>query len=172
MKRILALSLTILILLLAIGPAGMAFAATTADVSVTATPSYVAIADNTTTVAFGAVVASSTSNTSTSYVGITNTSSVQTDQTIAVTTSNWTGGVEWTHDDTATAGVDTAGLVSNRGGTWGTGDVIVKYASPNYIYENCPATTDYDYGLSLVAPTEFGDGVEKAITVRITAAAG
>lgn len=147
------------------------FAATTADVTVTATPQYIAISDNVSDYDFATVAASSTTNTSTEYVGITNTSTVETDQTIAVTTANWSGGVEWTHSDTATAGADTAGLVSERGGTWGAAEVIVKYATPNYIYEDCPATTDYDYGLSLVAPSSFGDGVEKEIIVRVTAAA-
>ena len=66
----------------------------------------------------------------------------------------------------------TAGLKANRGGSWGTGDIIVKFASPNYIYENCPITTDYSFGLKLWAPTVFTDGAQKTITVRITAVAG
>ena len=70
------------------------------------------------------------------------------------------------------SGVATAGLKANRGGTWGTGDIIVKYTSPNYIYENCPASTDYSFGLELYTPTEFTDGIQKGIIVRITAAAG
>lgn len=147
-------------------------AATTADVTVNATPEFIAIADNVTTIDFGVVAASSNTTVDTSYVGITNTSTVQTDQTIAVTTNSWSGGGGWTHSDTATAGADTAGLLANRGGTWGVGDVIVKYNSPNYIYENCVALTNYDYGLELVAPTSFSDGDEKTITVRVTAAAG
>lgn len=147
------------------------FAATTADVTVTATPAYVSIADNATTVDFGIVATSITSNTSTSHIAINNTSTVQTDMTISVTTANWSGGVEWTHSDTATPGADTAGLNSNNS-TWGTGDVIVKYASPNYIYENCPIGVDFTYGLSLVTPTSYTDSAEKTITVRVTAAAG
>lgn len=125
-----------------------------------------------TTYSFGTVQPSSTTNTTTSYFTITNSSTIQTDQTISVTTSNWSGGNQWTHSDTATQGADTAGLKSNRGGTWGTGDVIVKYSSPNYIYENCPASTNYSFGLGLWAPTSFSDGVVKTITVRISAAAG
>jgi hypothetical protein len=146
--------------------------ATTADVTVTATPEYIAIADNATTCDFGTVAASSSTNTSTSYIAITNTSSVQTDITVAVTGATWTGGTPWTHSDTATAGADTVGLKANRAGTWGTGDVIVKNASPNYIYENCPATTNFNYGLALIAPTSFSDGVQKTNTVRVTAVAG
>lgn len=121
---------------------------------------------------FGVVSASSSSNTTTDYFTITNSSNVTTDQTIGVTTSSWSGGVGWTHSDTATAGANTAGLKANRGGSWGSGDVIVKYSSPNYIYENCPASTSYDFGLGLVAPTSFSDGVEKEIVVRVTASEG
>ena len=168
-KLFISLILAIALIML---PAIPILAATTADVSVTATPEYIAIADNVTTIDYGVVSASSTPYTDTSQVGITNTSTVQTDQTISVTTSTWAGGVTWTHSDTATAGADTAGLEANRGGSWESGDIIVKNTSPNYIYENCPATTDYDYGLQLIAPTSFGDGVEKSITVRVSAAAG
>lgn len=156
---------------LAILFATAAQAATTADVTVTATPEYIAITDNVTTYDFGVVAASSTTNSSTTHFGITNTSSVETDMTISVTTSTWSGGVTWTHSDTATPGADTAGLQSQRGGTWGSDVVIVKNTSPNYIYENCPATTDFDYGISLLAPTSYTDAVEKSITLRITAAA-
>jgi hypothetical protein len=125
-----------------------------------------------TTYNFGSVAESSTYNTTTTYFTLTNASSIQTDQTINVTTSNWTGGVGWIHSDTCTPGVNTAGLKANRGGTWGTGDVIVPYSTSNYIYENCPASTNYTFGLKLYTPTEFTDGSVKTIIVRITAVAG
>ena len=63
-------------------------------------------------------------------------------------------------------------ILANRGGTWGTGDVIVKNAAPNFIYENCPATTSYSFGLGLWAPTVIYDGSEKSIVVRVSAVAG
>ena len=151
-----------------------AIAATTADVTVTATPAFVGVADNASSYDFGVIVASSTTNTSTSHVAITNTSTVQTDITIEVTTANWSGGTEWAHDNTGTPGADTAAMYSNNS-TWGTNDVIVESSvtgSPNYIYENCPAGVSFTYGLSLLAPTSFSDGTQKSITVRISAAAG
>lgn len=159
-------------MLLVVGLAVPALAATDADVDVTATPAYIAISDNATSYDFGVVSASSTPSTSTSYVAITNNSTVQTDITISVTTASWAGGVTWTHSETATPGADTAGLESNRGGTWDVGDVIVKNAAPNYIYENAPALISFNYGLQLIAPTSFSDGVEKSITVRVSAVAG
>lgn len=120
---------------------------------------------------FGVVAESTEPYTATDYFTITNNSTMQTDQTISVTSSTWTGGNAFTHSDTATPGADTVGLLSNRGGTWGVSDVIVKFSSPNYIYENCPATTSYDFGIKLLSPTSASDGAEKTNTVRITATA-
>ena len=122
---------------------------------------------------FGVVAESSTPSTTTTYFTIANTSTMQTDQTIGVTTATWGGGVTWAHSDTATPGTNTAGLKANKGGIWGTGDVIVKYSAPwNYIAENQLANTNYSFGLKLIAPTAFTDGVQKQIIVRITAVAG
>lgn len=170
MKRLL-LSL-VLSLMLATGFVTSALAATDADVTVTATPAYVAISSDQSSYDFGVVAASSTPSTTTIWATITNPSTVQTDQTISVTTSSWSGGVTWTHSDTNTPGADTAGMLTNRGGTWGVGDIIVKNAAPNFIYENAPASTGYSFGLLLTAPTSFTDGVQKSITVRVTAVAG
>ncbi len=127
-----------------------------------------------TTYDFGTVTESSTTNTTTTYFTIDNTSTMQTDQTISVTTANWTSaGVPWVHSDNATAGVDTAGLKANKAGTWGTGDIIIKYnATWNDIATNQAANTDYQFGLSLIAPSSFTDGVQKTIIVRVTAASG
>lgn len=168
-KLFLSLVLGLLLVLVVASPA---LALTTADVDVTATPAYVTISCNQTVYNFAVVAASSTPSTTTAWATITNGSTVQTDQTIGVTTATWAGGVTWTHSDTNTPGENTAGMVTNRGGTWGVSDVIIKYDTPNYIYENCPASTGYSFGLKLYAPTSFTDGVEKSITVRVSAAAG
>lgn len=153
-------------------PAQGVLAATTADISVNATPAFVGISCNVSTYNFGTVAASSTTNTSTSYFGITNSSTVQTDQTISVTTASWSGGPGWTHNDSGTPGDNATAIKANKAGSWGTGDVIVKNAAPNYIAENQTATTDYAFGLGLWAPTVLYDGAEKTITVRISAAQG
>lgn len=162
----------LLALALILIPSVSAFAATTADVTVTATPAYIAIADDQASYDFGVVAASATPSTATDWCAVTNTSTVQTDITIAVTAATWAGGVTWTHSDTCTPGENTAGMKANRGGTWGVSDIIIKYTSPEYIYENCPASTSFDYGIKLWAPTSFTDGVEKSNTVRVSAAAG
>jgi len=160
-------------LLLIVGLALPVVAATTADVTLTATFAFVGISDNDTAYDFGVVAAGSTTNTTAGVAqfAITNTSTVKTDMTISVTDATWTGGTAWTHSDTATAGADTVGL--RAGKTAGTvADVIVKNAAPNYIYENCPASTNFTYGLQLLAPTSGTDGVQKTNTLRITAAQG
>lgn len=152
--------------------ADRAEAVTTANITITVTPGAVALSCNVSSLAFGTVAVSGTSNTSTSYVGITNTSTVEGDFTIAVTANSWTGGATpWTHSDTATADADQCGMNSNRGGTWGTGDVIVKYTSPNYIFENCPSSTNFDFGLSMVMPTSSTVVDQKTNEVQVTVAA-
>ena len=152
-------------------------AATDADVTVTYTIEYLNITDNATTCAFGGVALSSTSNTSTSFVAITNNSTIQVDAYIGVTGATWTGATPHTHADDAVPGANTVGLLANKGGTWGTGDVIVKYgggtyATWNLISENLAADADFTYGLGLQAPTSSDDAVEKENTVRVTIVSG
>ncbi len=154
-----------------------ALGATTADVTVTFTPEYLAITDNATSYGFGTLALSSTTNSSTLQVAIDNTSTVQTDHTIAVVTDNWTGGTGIIHDNTGTPGADTVAMKACRGAAWLTASTVVVETlsgSPNYIYEDCPATTDFTYGLSLLTPTSVvaGNAVEQTNTVRITVAAG
>jgi len=160
-----------LALILILGMSVPAFAATTADVTVTATPSYVAITVSPTTYDFGVVAESATPSTTTIYFTVTNTSSVVTNNTVAVTTATWSGGVTWTHSDTATPGANTAGMKANKGGTWGTGDVIVQFTTPQILAASQAATTNWTFGLKLWAPTSFTDGVQKSIITRITATA-
>ena len=143
-----------------------------ADITVYATPESISITVDPVTYNFTFVALSATPSTTTSYFTIDNTSNTQTDQTISVTTTTWAGGVNWTHSETATPGADTAGLKANQGGSWGSGDVIVRNGSPLYIAENQTADTDFSFGLKLWAPISFGDYLQKSITVRVTAVTG
>src|SRR3989304_8793169 len=103
-RKLLALGIVVVMLLVFVLPMS-AIAATTSEFTVTATGEYIAQTDNVTSYAFGTGATSSTANTSTSYIGITNTSTVQTAATIAVTTTPWTsGGAGWAPDNTGTAG--------------------------------------------------------------------
>lgn len=170
--------LVVLAFLVMVGPAlvlgnsAPAQAVTTANITITVTPGVIGISCNASTLVLGTVLVNTTSNTSTSHFGITNSSTIEADFTIAVTGNTWTGGsTAWTHSDAATAGVDQCGMNSNRGGTWGTGDVVVKYASPNYIYEDCALLTDFDFGLSMVMPTSSTVNDQKTNVVQVTVAA-
>lgn len=161
----------VLALCLALLPAMVSqpvLAATTADITVNATGAYVEISCNQSVYDFGVVAASSTTNTSEAYFGIDNNSSVQTDQTISVTTTTWSGGLGWNHSDAGTAGDNTTAIYAHNT-SW---NIIVKNGSPNYVAENQAANTDYDFGLSLQAPTVLYDGTEKSITVRVSATQG
>ena len=150
-----------------------AFALQTADVTVNATPAYVSISCNGTALGwnFGVVAASSTTNTTNTRFEIDNLSTVITNQSIKVTTTNWTSaGIDWVHNDAATIGADQAALIANKGG--GGANVNVKFAAAfENIATNQAATTDYTFGLTLLAPSSFSDGTEKTNTCRITATA-
>ena len=168
MKVVLALLLA-LIPTLVMGQGALAL--TTADVTVNATPAFVEISVNASSYNFGVVAASSTTNTSVAYFGITNTSSVQSDQTISTTTTTWSGTEGWLHNDSGIPGDNATAILSNNT-TWGVTDVIVKNAAPNFTRENLPASTSYSFGLGLWAPTVLYDGSEKTVTVRISAVQG
>ncbi len=161
--------LAIMALILPIVLATPVFALTTADVTVNATPSYVAITVNITAYTFGIVTVSTNYSTALGYFGIDNTSTVVTNQTISVTGATWTGGVPWTHSDAGTPAADTVALFACKDG--GAFDVIVQNVTPLNLALNQAATTDYSFGLRLATPTAFTDGVLKDNTVRITAVA-
>lgn len=149
-----------------------AVAATSATVTVTYTVEYLDISDNVTTYDFGLVATSSETASLTAYFGVTDSSSVQTDNTISVTGATWTNGTAHTHSNTATPGADTVGVKASDGDA--AFDVVVETdaGSPNYIKENNAAGADWSYEIKLYAPTSTSDGVEKTNTLKITVAAG
>ena len=159
-------------LALVLVPAGVA-ADKTADITVTATPEFIGISVNPTTWGPSVPDGGLTVQTTTIYFTITNSSNVLTHQYIYVTGATWTSaGQTWTHSDTATSGVHTVGLKANKGGTWGTGDVIVRHDSQldaDRIAVSQAATTDYDFGLQMIGPTSNTDTDSKSNTVRIQA---
>ena len=159
----------VLLALLSMLVPAQVFASTIAEVTVNATPEYIGIAVNVTDYDFSVVAPGTWTNTTTGHFGITNTSTVATNNTIRVLASTWVGGNAWTHSDTATPGSDTVALKSNKGGSWGTGDVIVRCTNPLVLASDQAATINWAFGLALGAPTVFSDGVQKGNCVRITA---
>lgn len=162
--------LGLIVVLLLIGGSVEFVTAANPTINITVKASYLSVSVDPTGFSFGIVWVESTYNTTTTYFNVTNSSNCETDQTIGVVNSAWNGGVSWTHNDTCTIGPDTVGLKANRGGTWGVSDIVVKYSSPNYIYENCVAGTGYLFGLKFYAATSFSDGNTKENIVRISTA--
>ena len=157
-----------LVPVLLLSPMGV-LAATSANITINATPAYVAITCNVSFYDFGVVAAASTTNTSNDYFGVTNLSTVQTDQTLGANQTTWQGGLGWDHSDAGTAGDNTTAIYSSNGTAF---DIVVQNAAPAFIFENLPALQDYDFGLSLQAPTVLYDGAEKTIGVVLAAVAG
>ena len=156
--------LALLLLLLISGTP--ALAATTADVAVNATPSYVAITNAPDTYGFGTVVVSTNYSSADDYFTITDGSSVNIDVAISCN-ATWTGGTPWTHDDGGTAGADTAVLAATPGtAAW---NVLVKNGSPLDLFND--VTGNQDWGIRLAAPTSFSDGQLKENTITLTATA-
>jgi hypothetical protein len=140
-----------------------AMAATTADVTITATPTYIAMTNTPSTWAIGVVAAATNYSTSLTYFTANNTGSVASNIDMAVTGANWTGGVGWVHSNTAAAGVDTAGLI----GMNSTQNITIKTTSMALTHA-LAASTISQYGLTMIAPTSFGDGVLKTVVLRLT----
>lgn len=157
-------------LVLVLIPVSSVAAGTTADVTVNATPAFVSISVNVSTYTFGVVAVSTNYSTGQGQFNITNASTVQTDQTISVTGTTWTGGTPWAHAEDGVSGSDIVALyASNNTGVF---NIIVKNGTPNYIYENKAAGGSYLFELRMKTPTVFSDGVVKANTVRVSAAVG
>lgn len=161
--RLLVVCVASLIVIMAMPLAVLA--ATTADVVITATPSYIALTNTPATWAVGVIAASSaTGTTNGTYFTANNTGSVTSNITLLVTTANWTGGVGWIHSDTNTTGVDTVGLGYGVGST---DQYILKTTATN-LTTNLAAASSVGWGMKLYAPTSFGDGAQKTVTVRLT----
>lgn len=144
-------------------------AATTQDVAVDATLSYISISNSPALFHFLLVVAGSTSNTTQGEFTVVNTSTVPINVSIGAVTANWTSaGHQWIHDDTGVGkAIDTAGLMSSN--NTNAFNIAVHYVTPQNLTAGWPATTNFQWELSLIAPSEFSDGVLKAMTVRLSA---
>lgn len=150
-------------------PLGLVFAATTADVTINATPTYISITVNNTTFDFSTVAASSTENTTAGYFGITNVSTVSTDNTIV--SNGWQdtdGGSNnpWTWGNAAE---DTAEMNASDGDA--AYDVVVDDSTPASLKVGVGATTDWVFELELEAPSSFTFGDAQGTTITVSASA-
>ena len=168
MVRLLSI-LLVSVILTVVAPLAV-LAATTADVTVTATPTYIAITNAPALYDFAAVAASSITNTvgGTNCFTANNTGSVTSNITIlaVLTAGNWTGGTQWIHSNAGAAGVDTAAL---SGGTdsGAITDITVNTTS-QLLWGNLVSANHTHWGLQLRAPTAFSDGTQKTMIVRLT----
>ena len=180
MKKVLFSLLGVLTIVLI--PSASAFAATTADVTVTATPTFIAMTNSEATWAIGTVAANTiywwtaagTAPDPEPFEAadmkstITNTGSVP--ETISVHAHDFTGGAGWTLHGT-TEGAD---IVVLAAGTTGTANVAgMKYlvdTTPQELIHELAAAGTQKWCLRLKTGT-FTDGVEKTTTVTVSAAA-
>jgi len=167
-KRLVALVPIVVVLVLLVVLASPVSALTTADVAVNATPSYVTITNAPDNYGFGTVLVSTNTSTAVGYFTITNGSSVAIDIAISCN-ATWAGGNGWTHSDTGTPASTTAALYSTPNTVaW---NIIVKNATPNNLVAGLAASTNQAWGLRLMSPTVYDDGVLKTNTVTLTATA-
>jgi hypothetical protein len=161
-------------LLLAVFPVGLALAETSQDVTVTATPSFISIANLPSSWGIGTVSEGSTNNTGIDFFTITNTSSVNI--SISVNCTDWSGGATpWTY---GAPGVNTANLTASSGNSTGGGstgagnyDIDVPAGPSVLLIDAVPVSVNPNWELQLNAPTSFTHGDEQTTIVTITAAA-
>ncbi len=141
------------------------------------------IANSPTSYAFGTLVTSAIISTGLDYFTITNNSGFPVD--IAISGTDMTGGVAWDLADDGIPGADIYAMKAGlEGGSYNLvfplafpidfdGElVIVKESAPyNTLKSNLADGATQKFGLELLAPTSFSDGVVKSGTVTITAVA-
>lgn len=158
----------ILALILPLIPLGGVFAATSADVTVNATPSYLSISLNVSTFDYGSVIADTDENTTAGWFGVTNESSVASSTTVV--SNGWQdtndGSTPWTWD---AAGENQGRLLASDGD--GAYDVTVDDSTPVALASGTAALTDWVFELELDAPSSFTHGHAQGTTVTLTCSA-
>ena len=162
MKKLLLSLVLAIVLVLSLGIPVLAL--TSADVTVTATPSYISITNAPGDFDFATVDESSTPDTTTSYFTITNDSTVNI--TVSIVCVGWAGTTPWTY---GAAGADTGQLKTSDGD--GAYDVIVDDVTPITLSTTSTPGDDVLWELQLECPTTFSHGYEQTTTVTVSAAA-
>lgn len=166
-KKLLRIILPLILLLtLILSPATPISAATTQDVTVTATPTYISISNAPSSFDFLTVAAGVDENTGTDYFTITNTSTIATDIDIKAITG-WSGTSSWTW---GASGENQGKLAASDGD--GAYDVDIAAVDTDYeLMDNLSAETNDSWELKLIAPSSFTHGAEQTVVVRLTASA-
>ena len=169
MKRALVGLIVVLVMLVPLLMPAIAGAATTAVVTLNATPSFVSISVNNTSWNFGNVSAGVDKATGTGYFGVTDTSSVQTTNTIQCTTvwaASTPGGSVWTYGAPA---ADTAQLKASDGG--GAFGVTVPSGSAPTLHTTPTGNSNWVFELQLDAPSSITHGDPQGCRVTVSSAA-
>ena len=138
--------------------------ATSQDVTVTATPSYISINNTPGSFDFALVTEGGTPNTTTSWFSVTNDSTVNINASVG--SNGWSGTTAWTYGASAP---DTGQLKASDGD--GLYDVTVPSGSSALLHTTVVAGTDFTWELQLDCPSTFSHGAEQTTTVTISAAA-
>jgi len=142
----------------------LVFGATTANVTVNATPAYVVITNNETSYDFGVIAEGSTTSTTTSYFSISNNSTVGI--TITIQSTDWDSiGTNWTYGQ---PGTDTGNFTAYSDNTAGW-TIGIPYPGAANLYTGVPVSTNVSWGLRLNAPSTFTHGDEQSANITLTA---
>ena len=172
MKRLLISS--ILALALMVVPISGALAATTQDVTVTATPSYITVSNSPGSWPIGNVEEDTDNQTTNGYFTITNGSTVTIDISFYVADGGWTS---WTYGAPAenTAQLKVSSANGGSGGSTGAGafdkTLAVGSGSSVLVMKDVGTTTNPTWEMQLDAPTTFTHGDAQTCTVTLSAAA-
>lgn len=167
-----------MVVVMVVLPVSHAFAATSQDVTITATPSYLSISNSPSSWAPGTVATSSSywSKGSTPtfplddaecQFTVSNNGSIQVD--ITATSFNFTGGVGWTI--AGSVGADTVVLKVGKSGDANEDAMVTLTTSAQAFIADLAASGTLKWEMKLDTGT-FTDGVEKSGKVTLTAAAG
>ena len=169
-KKLLVILLTFVLLLSMSTPA---FALTSQDVTVTATPSFIAISNAPGSFDFGALTENVDEDTGNGYFTVTNSSSVNID--INIQSDNWSGASSWTYGAPAedTGQLKASSANGGTGGSTGVGayDIAILSGSDTLLCDNVTSVTNPTWELQIDVASTFTYGDEQANTVTITAVA-
>lgn len=126
------------------------------------------LSNDPTSYAFGVLAASATASTGLNYFTITNSSGFAID--ISISGTDMIGGVDWDLADDGNPGADIYAMKAGLDG--GSYNIIVRETAPfNTLKAGLANGATQAWGMQLLAPTSFSDGVPKSGTITITGAA-
>ena len=166
--KIFSMILVCLVMLVMIAPI-VALAATTATVTITATPTYIAIDNTPSSYGFGAIAVSATPSTTAGYFTIGNSSTTSTN--VSIWGTDFTGGSTWTLNTLGSPGSFIVGMYA--GVISGSFNIVVTTSPGNVLKSSLAASTTQTWHLKLMCPTNFGttDNAAHSSTITISAAA-